>query len=283
MTRTEPDHSASFNTGSREASASPAPSVFGDLSTAFQSGQATPPLGAGGPRRRGSMVGYIEDPVVSSKVRVRFDIGRHSHTPDRAEFFYAKCGCYRDLARTDPAYDPNAAGPGPGIVSDLNFQQSTCGEYAATARFSAFAELRCGGCNRRSSDAFANQSGLGDLAAGVRIAVAADRRADADRPGQDVSPERRFAARPGHQPREHRTGCLTHQQISDRAAVESQFALWLPFGGSDGVPTSVEGKFAGNILSYGIGPLRRLQQGRRAVRSGRGTGGVACAQRLSDG
>ena len=103
MTRPEPDPLASFNAGSREVSSSPAPPVFGDVSTAFQAGQATPPLGAGGPRRRGSMVGYIEDPVVSSKVRVRFDIGRHSHTPDRAEFFYAKCGCYRDLAHTDPA------------------------------------------------------------------------------------------------------------------------------------------------------------------------------------
>ena len=43
------------------------------------------------------MVGYIDDPVVSSKIRVRFETGMHNRAPDRAEFFYAKCGCYRDL------------------------------------------------------------------------------------------------------------------------------------------------------------------------------------------
>ena len=47
---------------------------------------------------------------------------------------------------------------------------------------------------------------------------------------------------------------LYYQQVSDRAAVESQVAVWIPFGGSNGVPTSIKDKFAGNILSYGIGP-----------------------------
>jgi hypothetical protein len=35
------------------------------------------------------MVGYLEDPVVGSKIRIRFDGGWHDPTPDRAEFFYA--------------------------------------------------------------------------------------------------------------------------------------------------------------------------------------------------
>src|SRR6476469_587599 len=47
-------------------------------------------------KRRGSMVGYIEDPSVASQVRVRFDAGFNMTSPDRAEFFYGKCGCYRD-------------------------------------------------------------------------------------------------------------------------------------------------------------------------------------------
>ena len=172
MTRADPDHPASLSAGSREAAGSPAPSVFGDLSTAFQPAQATqPPRGTGGPRRRGSMVGYIEDPVVSSKVRVRFDVGRHSDTPDRAEFFYAKCGCYRDLPVTNAAYDPNAAGPGPGIVSDLNFQQFYVeAEYAATDRFSVFGELPLRWLQPQSGGAFGNQSGVSDLRAGLKLA-----------------------------------------------------------------------------------------------------------------
>src|SRR4051812_32979462 len=53
--------------------------------------QAPPPPPPDSPRRRGSMVGYIDDPVIGSKFRIRFDAGLHDPTPDRAEFFYAKC------------------------------------------------------------------------------------------------------------------------------------------------------------------------------------------------
>ena len=67
-----------------------------------------PSLNVFGQRRRGSYVGYLDDAVVSSKIRMRFEIGRHNRTPDRAEFFYAKCGCYRGLAPNDPARDPDA-------------------------------------------------------------------------------------------------------------------------------------------------------------------------------
>src|SRR5262249_49922728 len=74
------------------------------------------------PRRRGSMVGYIEDATVGSQVRLRYELGFHAHVPDRAEFFYAKCGCYAGLPAGNPFADPNAPGPAPGIVSDLNFQ-----------------------------------------------------------------------------------------------------------------------------------------------------------------
>src|SRR5438105_2048618 len=74
-------------------------------------------------RRRGSMVGYIDDATVSSKVRMRFDAGDNIDTPDRAEFFYAKCGCYRGLPVSNPAFDPKAAGPGPGVITSLNYRQ----------------------------------------------------------------------------------------------------------------------------------------------------------------
>jgi hypothetical protein len=43
------------------------------------------------------MVGYVEDATIESKVRLRFDSAFHDTAPDRAEFFYAKCGCYSGL------------------------------------------------------------------------------------------------------------------------------------------------------------------------------------------
>lgn len=254
-TRSEPDPPASFHAGSREASSSPAPSVFGDVSAAFQPGRATSPLGAGGPRRRGSMVGYIEDPVVSSKVRVRFDIGRHSHTPDRAEFFYAKCGCYRDLAHTDPAFDPNAAGPGPGIVSDLNFQQFYVeAEYAATDRLSVFGELPLRWLQPQSAGTFAKQSGVSDLRAGVKLALAETPEMLITAQAKAFLPTGDSLKGLGTDHASIEPAILYYRQLSDRAAVESQVAVWIPFGGSNGVPTSIKDKFAGNVLSYGIGP-----------------------------
>src|SRR5205809_7524462 len=48
--------------------------------------------------RRPSMVGYIDDARVESHLRLRFDAASNSKFPDRAEFFYAKCGCYQGLA-----------------------------------------------------------------------------------------------------------------------------------------------------------------------------------------
>ena len=207
------------------------------------------------PRRRGSMVGYIEYAVVSSKIRVRFDSGLHSEAPDRAEFFYGKCGCYRDLNVDDPAYDPDAPGPGPGIISDLNFQQFyVLGEYAATDRFSVFAELPMRWLQPQSAGAFPNQSGVSDLRAGAKLAIAASDEMvlTAQVKGFLTTGDSRLGLGTGHGSIE--PGILYHQQLSDRGAIESQFALWIPVGGSKGVPTTVDEKFAGSILTYGIGP-----------------------------
>jgi hypothetical protein len=135
---------------------------------------APPPADLNSPRRRGSMVGYIDDAVVGSKLRIRFETALHDDAPDRAEFFYAKCGCYRTATGT--AFDSAAPGPGPGIVTDLNFQQAYVqGEYAPTGRFSVFAELPTRWIQPQSfaggGPGFANQAGIGDLRAGVKLAL----------------------------------------------------------------------------------------------------------------
>lgn len=48
------------------------------------------------PTIESSMVGYIENAIVGSEVRIRFDAAFNDAFPDRAEFIYAKCGCYRN-------------------------------------------------------------------------------------------------------------------------------------------------------------------------------------------
>src|SRR5262245_66630396 len=82
----------------------------------------TPPRPVGRSRRP-SMVGYVDDSTIESSVRIRYDLGYDVASADRAEFFYGKCGCYRGLPTTSAAFDPDAAGPGPGILTSLNFRQ----------------------------------------------------------------------------------------------------------------------------------------------------------------
>jgi hypothetical protein len=123
--------------------------------------------------RRPSMVGYVGDSTITSQVRMRFDAGLHTPVPDRAEFFYGKCGCYRTLPVTDPAYDSDAAGPGPGLVTDLNFQQFYIqGEYAFGPRGSIFAELPVRMLRPQTfapgTGSFSDTNGNWDLGYGVR-------------------------------------------------------------------------------------------------------------------
>ena len=65
---------------------------------------------------RPSMVGYIDDAGIRSEIRIRLDVAVHDDTPDRAEFFYAKCGCYRGVP-TGTGPDPSSPGPGPASPS----------------------------------------------------------------------------------------------------------------------------------------------------------------------
>lgn len=211
------------------------------------------------PRRRGSMVGYLDDPIVSSKIRIRFDVARSISVPDRAEFFYAKCGCYRDLPSSNPDFDPDARGPGPGIVTDLGFQQLYVqGEYAATQRVSVFAEVPFRQLRPESfvpgTGSFGDQDGLSDVRAGVKLALV-------DTAEQMLSAQVRVFLPTGDGLKglgtEHATvepALLYYQRLSERASLEAQFGVWLPLDGSAGVPVSSGDDFSGRVLTYGFGP-----------------------------
>jgi len=226
------------------------------------------PTRAVGLRRRGSMVGYIEDAIIGSKLRLRFDAGLHNPAPDRAEFFYAKCGCYRDLlAPPDPNFDPDAPGPGPGLVTDLNFQQLYLqGEFAVRDRVSVVAEVPVRWIQPKAfaAGSFPNQSGIGDVRAGLKLALSTS---DADSLTARV-----FAYVPtgsaekglGTDHASIEPALLYYHSISDRSAVEAQVGYWHPFGGSAGVPTANDEKFAGGLFFYGVGASYELYQGDRA-------------------
>ena len=210
-------------------------------------------------RRRGSMVGYIDDAVVGSKIRIRFETGLHNRAPDRAEFFYAKCGCYQDLAKNNAAYDPAAPGPRPNAVGDLNFQQLYVqGEYGITSHFSAFAELPTRWIQPQaflnSGSGFANHAGIGDVRAGVKLAAIADARQTVTLQLEVFLPTGKASNGLGTDHSSFQPELLLYHQLSDRLVLESQIGDWHPFGGAAGVPTSSSDKFSGDVFFYGIGP-----------------------------
>ena len=137
-----------------------------------------PPPRPGAGRRRPSMVGYVGDGSIGSQVRLRFDAGFETTAPDRAEFFYGKCGCYRDLPTDHPAYDPDAPGPGPGIAQELDYQQLwVLGEYAMNGRASLYGELPIRWLSPQAfvpgTGTFPDSSGLSDIRGGLKLALVA--------------------------------------------------------------------------------------------------------------
>lgn len=211
-------------------------------------------------RRRGSMVGYIDDGTITSHVRVRFDGSGGGHYPDRAEFFYAKCGCYQGLATADPpAFDPNAPGPAPGVLTDYDARHLYLeGQYAWKDRVALFVELPVRWLEPKAfvpgTGSFGNTSGLSDISAGVKVALNAtpDRYLTVLLQGNFPSGDAAKGLGTNHGT--FVPALLYYQSITDKLAVESQIGDFHPLSGSAGVPTSGSDSFSGDVLFYGIGP-----------------------------
>jgi hypothetical protein len=222
------------------------------------------------PKIPGSMVGYIDNAIVESEIRVRFDAAFNDEFPDRAEFFYAKCGCYRALPSGNPARDPNAPGPPPGsamsaIPKDLNFQQLYIdGEFAPIRRFSMFTEIPVrwiqaqGIAASINNGTFPNQGGLSDIMAGFKFAAIASERTYLTFQVRSYFPSGDASKGLGTNHYSVEPGVLYYQSFSDRLTLEAQVRDWHPIGGSAGVSSAIgvapPGGFAGDVFMYGVGP-----------------------------
>ena len=206
-----------------------------------------PPIG-------GSMVGYIDNAVIGNEIRIRFDAGFDDNAPDRAEFFYAQCGCDGGTAR----------GPKPGLVLNLNFQQLYIrAEYAPIKYFSAFVDVPVRWIQPQRFDpatipsgGFGSQSGISDVEIGVKAAVVASSE-------RYVTLQLVAAFPSGDSTRglgtAHYTvspSLLFFQRVTDRFSLEGQLGYSHPFAGD--TPG-----FAGDIFTYGVGPSYELYRGER--------------------
>jgi Putative MetA-pathway of phenol degradation len=212
----------------------------------------------------GSMVGYIDDAIIRSQIRIRFDAGFHDNAPDRAEFFYAQCSCI--------------SGPGPNpVVTDLNFQQLYLhAEYAPRNRFSFFTEVPVRGIQPTlivvpGTPPLNNEVGLSDFAAGFKLAAVASSNRYLTFQLQAYFPSGDASLGLGTNHYTVEPALLYYQRFSDRVALEAQVGDSHPEGGSScprpcntnataaGRPNSQS--FAGDVFFYGVGPSYVLYRG----------------------
>lgn len=256
-----------------------APSFAGDFASAFTPGTGGAGGGASAPVAANSL--YIDSAIIRTRLRVRYDANYDLNTPDKAEFFYAKCGCFGNPANfingqnvlsqaanggpftfhTNNAmqlgYDPKARGPQhapivPGVPrrfstafpgdNRIDYQeQTTYFEYAPVNNFSAFIEVPVRFLN---PSMVSNFYGFSDINAGFKYAFVAepDRYYTFQLRGYMPTGASDKGLGTGHSTLE--PALLVFQRLSDRLYFNGEFRDWIPINGSN---------FAGNVLRYGAG------------------------------
>jgi len=226
------------------------------------------------PKIPSSMVGYIDNPIVQSQIRIRFDDAFEDRFPDRSEFFYAKCACYRHLqgapSPVNLAFDPNAPGPGPGVPKAVNYQQLYLNaEYSPLRRFSAFVDVPVrwlqpqGFLSVPPLPGFSNQSGISDVTAGFKFAAVASESTYVSFQFKSYFPSGDASKGLGTNHYSIEPSLLLYHRLSSRFIIEGQVGDWHPIGGSAGVPITGSEGLAGDVFFYGIGPSYKLYRGRR--------------------
>lgn len=184
---------------------------------------------SGGPTISDSSVGYIDDAVPGTQVRMRVDSLYGANRPTRAEFFYAQ--------------GAPTGGPGlPKAETQVDFQEiRTYLEAALQPQFSFFLDMPVRFINPQIND---NSAGYGDTDLGIKYAfVKSEERVvtfqlrtfvptgDADR-GLGT---RHVSLEPG---------LLYYRTLGEHWTLEGELENWIPIGGTD---------FAGDVLIYGLG------------------------------
>jgi hypothetical protein len=206
------------------------------------------------PRLADSATGYIDNAIIGSQIRFRMDAGLGVNAPDRAEFFYAKCGCFRFLPPNNPAFDPNAPGPGSGgqIEGDLAFQEFRFdAEYAFQNRLSAFAEIPARMIEPRSVP---RTAGISDIRAGFKGGLIANDYTALTGQLRVYFPSGDARQGLGTNHASIEPTLLYHGKLADSGfSVSGQTGIWIPIRGSAGVPTASGEKFSGKVFNYGFG------------------------------
>ena len=187
--------------------------------------------------------GYIESAVPRSMARLRFDAGYNNNRPDRGEFFYAKCGCFRP--------QPGSNGP-PRPERNVDYQELTTSvEVGVTQRFSAFFNIPVRFIN---PDVNQNAAGISDISFGGKYAVVYNECRVISLLLRFQAPSGSLSNGLGNGNWWVEPGLLYLERLSEKWQVFGEFRFQAPLG--------TRSDFTGNLLRYGLGTSYVVAQGR---------------------
>jgi hypothetical protein len=185
--------------------------------------------------------GYIDSAIPRTRFRLRYDSAYGDNRPDRAEFFYPKCGCFANPALAGANFDPKASGP-PLAETKVDYQDINAYlEAAYCNRISGFIEIPYRFLNPEVN---ANTNGFSDLQVGFKAAAIAQEDQYLTFQMKTYIPTGDGSRGLGTDHVSLEPGLLYYQKLSDRLTLEGEVKDWIPIGGSD---------FAGNVVRYGVG------------------------------
>lgn len=186
--------------------------------------------------------GYIENAAPVSVFRLRGDFGYNMNRPDRAGYFYSKCGCFGT---------PDAKGP-PLPETNIDYQELTPYlEVALCERFSVFADIPIRFINPTNNR---NASGLSDINFGTKWAFIYNEKRIVSFLLRATAPSGETDLGLGQENWRLEPGVLWLEQLNPK---------WQVFGEiRNSIPLSKQSDFVGNVMRYGIGTSYMVASGR---------------------
>lgn len=197
-----------------------------------------------------SLGGYIDNALPVTMFRLRYDSAYGSNRPDRAEFFYPKCGCFQ--VAPAPFTDPNAKGPpNPTGETNVDYQEITpYFEYAVTDRLSAFVGVPIRFVNPTLNT---NEAGIGDIYFGAKYAIVYNERRVVTFQLRAITPTGDGFKGLGTENWWVEPGLLYLEQCTQKWQVFGQFKAQ--------IAVDPQSNYTGNVLNYGLGSSYIVAQG----------------------
>jgi hypothetical protein len=184
--------------------------------------------------------GYVDTAIPLTQYRLRVDAANGDNRPDRADFFYPQCGCFRDRGF------PNAPGPGDTPASKVNYEEiHNYLEIAVNRRFSGFVDIpvRFVDINFQDGSPIEHNGGLSDMQFGFKAALIYQPSRVLTFQMRTYAPSGDASLGLGRNNWNLEPGFLYYQRLGARFFFEGEILDFIPVASAD--------DFAGNVLTWG--------------------------------